>query len=272
MKNYTRIIRSYSDTSFRHTIGNIDVFSDKQFHPFYEIYLLLDGKAEFINEHLRTDLRPYNLVVIPPGEYHRFVVDEKCIPVYERCVLNIYPELLGETVINEALSDKRVLELEPDSRIVKNFIYLNEAAAKSSGRDFEYILPAVATDIVFLIKQYKNVPQPSGKGFTHPLSDEIMDYINRYYKTGISLNDIAKHFYFSVSSVSHIFKDDFGISIKAYITEKRMNEIHTQLKNGKKPFELSEEFGFANYSTFFRSYCKRFGIPPSHTAKKKSVT
>ena len=139
---------------------------------------------------------------------------------------------------------------------------------KNSEKDFGYILSAIATDIVFLIKQSSNVVENKASNHLHPISSKIMDYINENYKGNITLSDIAKHFFLSVSSVSHIFKDEFGVSIKKYIIEKRMNKIRICLQNGKRPQEVSEEFGFRNYSTFYRNYCKHFGTPPSHTKSK----
>jgi len=72
---------------------------------------------------------------------------------------------------------------------------------------------------------------------------------------------------FCVEKVTAIDYKDTA-KLKKYITEKRMNEIRICIQNGKKPQELSEEFGFSNYSTLYRSYCKHFGIPPSHTKSK----
>lgn len=267
MENYTRIVRNYSNINFRYTKGKIDIFPNKQFHQCYEIYLLLDGNIEFIDDHTRRRVAPNSVVIIPPGEYHRFIVAEESADIYERCVLNIYPDFLDDTVLEEALFGKELLALTSDDRIVKNFLYLKDAMMKNSEKDFGYILSAIATDIVFLIKQSSNLVENEANNHLHPISSKIMDYINENYKGNITLSDIAKHFFLSVSSVSHIFKDEFGVSIKKYIIEKRMNKIRICLQNGKRPQEVSEEFGFCNYSTFYRNYCKHFGIPPSHTKK-----
>ena len=270
MEKYTRIIRNYSNIHFRYTKGKKDIFLNKQFHRYYEIYFLLNGDIEFINEHTRRKIAPNSVVVIPPGEYHRFIVSEKYADIYERCVLNICPEFLGGTVLENALYGKELLLFPPDSRIMKNIIYLKDSITKSSQEDFKYILSAVATDIVFLIKQSPNSTENMTREFLNPVSIKIMDYVNENYKSVVALQEIAAHFSYSVSSISHIFKNDFGVSIKKYITEKRMNAIHMSLQNGKKPQEISEEFGFSNYSTFYRSYCKHFGVPPSHTKSNKS--
>lgn len=265
MKKYTRIIRDYSGASFRFTKGKIDIFLSKQFHNHYEIYLLLDGKVEFINDHIRKKIVPNSLVIIPPGEYHRFIVSEDSTDIYERCVLNINSGFLDNTILEDALKGKELLILSPNNRIVENFLYLKDAMLQNCEKDFEYILSGIATDIIFLIKQTPDSLLTQTHGFLHPASFQIMNYINQNYKSKITLQDIANHVYLSVSSVSHIFKEDFEVSIKQYITEKRMNEIHLCLQKGEKPQYISNEFGFSNYSTFYRSYCKYFGIPPSKT-------
>lgn len=269
MEQYTRIVREYPHVQVRFTKGKIDIFKEKQFHDYYEIYLLLKEQVEFTSDHMRRRLSPYSVVVIPPGEYHNFKVEDDAADSYERCVLNIYPTLLGDAVLEEALLHKGTLSLTAEHRIVQHFLYLKEALAQYSHEDFQYILAAITTDIVFLIKQHAGNAGNTSQNLLHPLSSQIMEYINTHYKSHISLEDIAGHFFLSVSSVAHVFKNDFGISIKKYIIEKRINEMHRCLQKGDKPQEVADEFGFANYSTFYRSYYKHFGIPPSHTSTKQ---
>lgn len=269
MEESTKIIRDCPGIDFRYTSGRVDVFHNKQFHPHYEIYLLLNGDVEFVNHHTQIKLTSYNLVIIPPGEYHRFKIEEKNVASYRRCVLNVSPDFLGGTVLKEALNGKELLTLAPNDRIVNNFLYLKDSMIKTDEEDFGYILPAVTTDIIFLIKQSSDSTEKIIQEFLNPISLEIMDYINKNYQSVITLREIADRFSYSVSSVSHIFKNDFGVSIKKYISEKRMNAIHMCLQRGEKPQEVSNDFGFSNYSTFYRSYREHFGIPPSHTLKKQ---
>lgn len=270
MEKITRIIRDYPNVSFRFTKGEIDIFANKQFHNHYEIYLFLGGNAEFISDHARTKLAPNTLVIIPPGEYHRFIVSDGTSELYERCVLNVSPGFLAQSVLSEALFGKELLFLNSNDRIISNFLYLRDSMQRVSEKDFGFILSAISTDIIFLIKQNTNRAENTDTRALHPLCFQIMEFINQNYKQGVTLNDIAKHFFLSVSSVSHIFKDNYGISIKKYLTEKRMNQIHICLLNGDKPQEVASDFGFSNYSTFYRSYLKHFGAPPSQTHRKKA--
>lgn len=262
MENYTRIIKEYPKIGFRYTKGKIDIFYSKQFHTHYEIYLFLNGNVEFLNDHTRKRLNPYELIIVPPNSYHCLLSDESCADTYERTLLNISPNFLENRILENALFDKEFLKLTPNHRIVQNFMYLKECTANYNDKDFEYILSAIATDIVFLIKNCHKLQENTTNNNLRPISLQIMNYINENYKFNIKVSDIAKRFSFSVSSVSHIFKEDFGVSIKKYITEKRMNEIYALLQKGEKPSVVSVDFGFSNYSTFYRSFCNYFKKSP----------
>ena len=262
MQNYTRIIKEYQNIDFRYTKGKIDIFNNKQFHSYYEIYLFLGGKAEFLNDHTKRPLSQNNLIIIPPGDYHCFIVEDD-FENYERCVLNIHPSFLNDKILEEAFKNKEILELKSNHRIIENFVYLKETAEKSNQTDFEFILSAIATDIIFLIKQLKPSLKSQNNGSLNPISVKIMDYINKNYKSNITLKSIADHISFSPSSVSHIFKKDFGVSIKKYIAEKRMNEMYMLLQKGEKPLTIANDFGFLNYSTFYRSFKSHFKTSPS---------
>ena len=84
-----KIFRKYKHIEFQHTIGKTDIFS-RMFHGYYEIYTLLSGNVEYVSDDTRQKLLPNQIVIIPPGKYHQFVVTDN-IDTYERLVLNIYP-------------------------------------------------------------------------------------------------------------------------------------------------------------------------------------
>lgn len=270
MEHFTRILKEYEEISFHYSKGKIDVIYSKQFHPYYELYLFLDGNAEFLNDHSRRPLAPNDLIIIPPGTYHCFLPDANDTDRYERCVLDIHSDFLGEDLLKEAFSGKEVLTFPSDHRIVENFMYLKDCAARTDEKDFSYILSAIATDIIFLIKQSSPSQDNKAHGSLRPVSVQMMEFINKNYKTNISTADIAKYVSFSASAVAHIFKEDFGVSIKRYITEKRMNEIYTCLQKGDTPSNVADTFGFSNYSSFYRSFRKHFGVSPFEVKRKKA--
>jgi len=255
-----KIYRKYKNIEFQHTKGKTDIYG-RMFHDYYEIYILLNGNVEYVSDSMRQTLSPNQPVVIPPGKYHQFIVTD-APDEYERLVLNIYPDIFEKDVLKNALSGKELLSLTATDRIIKNLYYLKESVLNVSESDFGYILSAIATDIIFLIKNNSDTEIPTS-GSLRPLSLELMLYINEHYTEQINLKKLSEETHFSISALCHIFKEDFGISIKKYIIQKRMNASNLALQNGENPEEVSIKFGFSNYSTFYRDYKKHFGICPS---------
>ena len=243
--------------SFSYAKGQNNVFPS-MFHNFYEIYFLINGEVEFICGSIRKNLKPFDIVVIPAGEYHQFISKSHD---YERCVLNVEPDLLSDKILKEAFGNKRILRLNENHRIMKHLLYLKELSQTENDDDFKTIVEAVATDIVFLIKKTEDSAIFEEIGLQR-LSVEVMKYINAHYRENINLNKLADVFFVSVSTICHYFKEDFGVSIKQYILEKQMNEANYLISNGHRTQEVSALLGFENYSTFFRAYKKRFGFSP----------
>lgn len=261
-----RLYCDYGNINFKYAKGKTDIYGNT-FHTCYEFYLLLNGKVEFINNHTRQVIEPYQLIIVPPGQYHQFIVSDD-IDNYERCVLNIYADHSEQNVLCNALVGKEILALPQSHRIINHFLYLIECISNVNETDLKYILSAVATDIVFLIKNHSG-PQALLPGPLHTISMELIRYIDEHYTESLDLDTLSQIFHFSVSSLCHVFKEDFGISIKKYILQKRISAAHMALQRGVHPEEVSAAYGFSTYSTFFRTYKKQFGIPPSASVTPK---
>lgn len=258
MKQY----RSSKFINFKYTKGKTDIYR-KMFHDYYELYLLLGGDVEFTNNHTKQTLAPFQLVLIPPGEYHQFVVKEN-FDNYERCVIDIYPGFIAPEILKDSFCGKELISLSGSDRIVKHFIYLIDCLSSVDESDFSHILPAVVTDILFLLKN-SSVVQKNSNGNFNRLSVDLINYLDAHFTEQIDLNMLSHKYFCSVSSLCHIFKKDFGISIKKYILQKRINAAKMAIQQGEKPEEVSTRYGFSNYSTFYRDYKKYLGVSPSKT-------
>ena len=259
------IYRKNKNVNFKHARGKNGVLG-RMFHDYYEIFLLLNGDVEFISDRIRQKITPLQLVVIPAGEYHQFVIEE-AINSYERCVLEIYPDFLPHNILENAFSGKHIITLRENDRITEHFLYLMRCLTSVDEYDFSHILDAVTADIIFLIKNNLNTAEPSNANIS-TLSLNVMDYINRHFEQNPELDILSQKFYCSVSTICHVFKKDFGISIKKYILSKRINAAKMAIQQGGKPEEVSIKYGFSNYSTFYRDYKKYLGISPSETLRR----
>jgi len=262
MKTY----RIGENVTFKYAKGKTDIFG-KLFHDHYEMYLLLHGNITFTNSHAKQTLAPFQLVLIPPGEYHQFAVTEN-MENYERCVIDLYPGFLEADILSAAFRRKEVLSLAESDRIVRHVQYLAEAASTVPEDDFSYVLKAVATDIVFLIRNMPETQTDPTQNFS-TLSLNLIHYLDTHFAEPTDLTKLSQLFFCSVSTLCHTFRKDFGISIKKYIMQKRLHAANMALKEGGRPEEVGLKYGFTNYSTFYRDYKKQFGVSPSETKQKK---
>lgn len=251
---------------FKYAKGEVDIYGN-MLHDYYEIYLLINGNVNMMSNKMKRMVEPYQLVIVPPGEYHQFIVEDDIVN-YERYVLNIYMGFIDESILCEALDGKAVMTLSANHRIVRHFLYLGESVTEMDNTDFSYVLSAVAKDIIFIIK-YTDANDDFVTEDTSCFSYDLMRYIDEHYTEPIDLKRLSQKFHRSISSLCHIFKKNFGVSIKKYILQKRLNASKRSIQNGEKPVEVSLKYGFYNYSAFYRAYQNLFGFSPSETVERK---
>ena len=254
------ILKGHGDlVDFLHTKGNVNIFG-REFHEYYEFYLLIDGTADYISTKTKQTIKPFRLIVIPPGEYHNFI-PRTDIENYERCIINIHSGFLSDEIMQSIVKNKDIIELQESNRIVQNYLYLASALTSVDPNDFSIILPAIATDIVMLIKN--SVESSLVSTDSIGTYSEIIKYIDAHYTKHLNLEELSKQFNYSVSSLCSGFKKHFGTTIKKYITQKRMIGAKIDLQKGEPAEKICQKYGFCSYSTFFRCYKKHFGVAPS---------
>jgi AraC-like DNA-binding protein len=96
---------------------------------------------------------------------------------------------------------------------------------------------------------------------------QIRKYIRYNYMMDITAESVAKSFGYERTYLYRIFKRKYGIGVKEYIINIRMDNAKRFLLEGRSVGETAALTGYKDEFNFSRAYKKHFGIPPSHTKR-----
>ncbi len=104
----------------------------------------------------------------------------------------------------------------------------------------------------------------------------IKDYVKKNIDKKITLSDLSYHLHCSTVTLTTHFKEEFGITIMDYVTEKRMRLAEKLLLEGSySVHEIAEKCGFTDSEYFSRSFKSYHDVSPltwkkQHTTTKKN--
>lgn len=245
-------------TTFKYAVGKSSR-QGKEFHSFHEILYFMDGDATFVTEKRRFVLKPNTLIVIPKECYHQFVFTRE--DNYRRCVFNF----ADNADIGDSLNE--VLVLEPTAHTELLFKKMTDISCAELAEQTKFkLMHSVLTLLLYEISTSKRA-EISVKKFSSITSDALK-FIESHIKESLSVKIIAERLNVSESTLAHIFKNEMKIPIYKFIREKKLIFINRLIADGVPATLAAAEYGFNDYSGFFRQYKAMFGVSPSKTVKK----
>ena len=228
-KRQTMIAPDYEVYRYRSTYMN-EV--ELHHHDFYEVYLLLRGRVEYIVENQLYRVRPGDWMLCSPLELHqaRIATDADA---YERIVLWIArPYLEGLSTAHTSLT--RCFDTQ--SALVELLVGLNRAAA-----DRGDARPVGTSDQVV---------------------DAVLHYINEHYSEPLTLDQLSEKFFISKYHLLRKFDAQVGTTVHRYILQKRLLNAKQLLAGGVPPNEVCQYCGFGDYANFYRAFRAEYNQTP----------
>ena len=88
----------------------------------------------------------------------------------------------------------------------------------------------------------------------------------------VSARELAQRAGYSYFHFCHVFKSIFGVSVGAYLRERRLFDAARQLCAGESVTTVAFSGGFDTVSGFSKAFRRVFGVSPSAFQKQKEVT
>lgn len=250
---------------------------DYHYHEFHKLLLLLSGSGGYAVEGKRYNLLPGDMVLIGSHCVHR--PEFQPGNPYERVILYISPDFLrrnsGENCDLEGLfsgENGHVLRMEEGHRLLQIVSDLErELSGNGYGREIlsSCFLLRLLVELGRELQREPQRPDPIQPRDRRIL--EMIGYLDEHLTENISIEDLARRFYFSKYHMMRKFRQETGTTIHAYLSDRRLLLARDHIAQGMPSTEACFQSGFGSYSAFSRAYGKRFGITPTGRADRAGV-
>ena len=255
----------YSDT----TVRNIKNHT----HDYHEFYFFLKGNVSINIDGTEYPLSSGDIILIPPGTKHHPIIKNQEVP-YQRFVFWISERFcndllklssdFGYLFQHSCTSRKYIYHfdiLSFNTIQTKIILLLEELNTHRFGQST--MISVCANDLLMtLSRMVYESENPITVKEENSLYQNILIYIESHIYENISLSAIADAFYVSKYHIAHIFKKQIGLSVHRYILKKRLSLCKASIASGTDITPAFTEFGFGDYSSFYRAFKKEFGMSP----------
>ena len=238
-------------------------------HNFYEVYLFLEGDADYLVEGKQYRPTPGSLLLLSPHCFHGVRVNSD-MP-YRRYSIHFHPDILSAERRSFLLSafpspDRRNAEIyfEQVDRhgIVSCFEALADCADQAEALRTRLLPIYVEALLARIVSMSREVSGPSAETGSADTVSDILLYLNRHVGEPITLDQLSERFYISKHHLNKVFRRATGTTVFDYLLHKRVILAQELLTGGLSAQEAAVRAGFGDYSSFYRSYRRILGHSP----------
>ncbi|WAM32131.1 AraC family transcriptional regulator [Caldicellulosiruptor naganoensis] len=249
---------------------------DYNIHDSYELIFVKKGSIDFWIEEEKIELKAGDLLIIKPHTRHKFevvgsfkaefIVMGFYLKPQSKSKIEELKEIYGFLKHMEALSSPfYYLHVRKRSSI----FFCLESILQETKENRESLLLYIKSLELFIYITREMVNLEIKRSFDYSkIAKFIKDYIDQNYMEDIKIGDIAKKLFMSESSISRLFKNQFGILPKEYLLSKRIEKAKEYLSmSNLKISEIAIMCGFSSLQRFNDIFKKYTGFSPTHFRK-----
>ena len=236
-------------------------FNIQHSHDFCEILYVAGGAGEAILEGKKFRLAPGDLVVVNPGTLHEERSDAKA-PL--RLIFLAIRDFAVPGLPAGCLSQEKYRVLSCGEYRYKMDIYLRELLQETSSQIefYQEISQGLVSALLVLVMRLIRI-NPGDEAALSPECLKIKEYLDQNFTSPITLDSLSETVYISKHYLSHLFKEQTGVSPIKYLTSKRMEKACELLAETEQPVsEISKAVGYENPLYFSQVFKRVYGISP----------
>ena len=243
----------------------LDTDFETHTHDFFEIEFIVSGSALHTVNGYTYEIKKGDIYLLLPSDFHSLKITEPLeyinIMYSEQSVST---SLLYEFITAGAPAFCRLSDTE-----YKLYMPVFELAAyesKAIGQwNIKYIKNLCECIMMTMLKKMKVSPHNL---HSHRTIYKTILYINRNFRSHISLDELAAEAGLSKNYFCALFNRIFGIGAVEYINSIRLSYALNMLKSTDLPItHICFDSGFGSFSVFSRTFKKQYGYSPSSVRK-----
>lgn len=236
-------------------------FNIQHSHDFCEFLYVAGGAGEAILEGKKFRLAPGDLVVVNPGTLHEERSDAKA-PL--RLIFLAIRDFAVPGLPAGCLSQEKYRVLSCGEYRYKMDIYLRELLQETSSQIefYQEISQGLVSALLVLVMRLIRI-NPEDEAALSQECQKIKEYLDQNFTSPITLDSLSETVYISKHYLSHLFKEQTGVSPIKYLTSKRMEKACELLSETELPVsEVSKAVGYENPLYFSQVFKRIYGISP----------
>ena len=242
-------------------------------HNYYEFYFFLNGEIRMDIDGRSFSPRSGDMILIPPGVPHHVQILNSEL-FYQRFIFWISREYYDQLIRLSPDYGYLARQAEQTGKYLYHFdIFsfhaiqsrlfqlIEERNAERFGKAVKLTL-SVCDLLLFLnrsVYEAEHLPRPNEE---NGLYQNLLAYIQEHLEEDLSLDRLSGIFFVSKYHISHIFKQNLGISLHQYILKKRLAMSRDAILGRSAISEAALLYGFKDYSSFYKAFCKEYGLSP----------
>ncbi|MCC2687010.1 MAG: transcriptional regulator (AraC/XylS family) protein, partial [Paenibacillaceae bacterium] len=162
-----------------------------------------------------------------------------------------------------------IIRINPDESILSLWRQLSQEKCQATSGDRElmsYLLRALCIQIGRALRE-------TAGSSSHPyVASRMKRYVERHAFSSFRVEDVANYVGLSVSRAVHFFKECYGKTMIGYAMDIRISEAADRMKYTAMSIEqIALACGFGNYTHFYKTFKKKYGIPPAKYRKRETA-